>query len=271
MDKISIIIPVHEYNAEVSGYLTKAIASIVENINNGGTGLSTVMVGPPSIADSLQDMVSYWIHNGYKDISVLVNKGATDFCSQVNYAATEITDDYFSILEFDDIYAPKWFKMARDYYFSNEFVSVFLPVNVQHDVKKTVWQYCNEVVWATSFSNELGFIDFDCLQNYSMFNLTGAIFNRKDFIKIGKLKPSIRVAFWYEFLLRLTSNNLSAFVVPKEGYTHIIGREGSLTKEYEVTLTDDEIIKWFEVAIREYRFKKDRKKGIITDTEETVR
>lgn len=271
MENITIIIPVHKYDEDVAACLTAAVKSIAANISNGSEGLSTVIVCPPNISGQLLEFADGCINLGCKDISVLVNNGDTDFCSQVNYAAGEIEDDYFSILEFDDTYNPKWFQMAREYYFSNEFVSVFMPINVQHDIDKTVWQYCNEIVWATSFSNDLGFIDFDCLQHYSMFNLTGAIFNRKDFIKIGKLKPSIKVAFWYEFLLRLTSNKLSAFVVPKEGYTHVIGRPDSLTKEYETTLTDDDITKWFEVAVREYSFKKDRKKGIITGTKETVK
>jgi len=45
----------------------------------------------------------------------------------------------------------------------------------------------NEAAWASSFSNELGFIDLDCLQNYFDFYLTGSIFNLKDWIEVGGL------------------------------------------------------------------------------------
>ena len=85
------------------------------------------------------------------------------------------------------------------------------------------------------------------------------------------LKPSIKVAFNYEFLLRLTNNKLEAFVVPKEGYLHVIGRENSLTDIYSKTIKDDEIVKWFELAMREYPYAVDRKKDIIRNTEEEVK
>ena len=201
------------------------------------------------------------------DIKILINEGKTDFCSQVNFAVNNIDTDLFSILEYDDEYTDTWFKSFDTYYRTNEDVSVFLPINVQHSPDKTKWQFGNEIVWASSFSNEIGYIDFDCLQNCSTFNLTGGVFNTEDFKKIGMLKPSIKVSFNYEFLLRLTNNKLKAFVIPKEGYIHVIGREESLTDIYENTITDDEIQKWFELAVREYVYIEDREKDIIRNVE----
>ena len=85
------------------------------------------------------------------------------------------------------------------------------------------------------------------------------------------LKPSIKVSFNYEFLLRTTHNGLKVYVVPKEGYTHVVGRKNSLTDEYNNTLSDTEIQKWFELAVREYPYKEDRKKDIIVDNVEEVK
>lgn len=259
MNNITIIIPVHKINNEFYDYFDKAIESIAKNSKYAN--LKPIVVCPPNVVKEL-DTAKYNM-----DIKILINEGKTDFCSQVNFAVNNIDTDLFSILEYDDEYTDTWFKSFDTYYRTNEDVSVFLPINVQHSPDKTKWQFGNEIVWASSFSNEIGYIDFDCLQNCSTFNLTGGVFNTEDFKKIGMLKPSIKVSFNYEFLLRLTNNKLKAFVIPKEGYIHVIGREESLTDIYENTITDDEIQKWFELAVREYVYIEDREKDIIRNVE----
>ena len=60
-------------------------------------------------------------------------------------------------------------------------------------------------------------------------------------------------------------------VVPKEGYVHEIGRKGSLTDEYNLTMTEDEVKKWFELAYREYVYEEDRNKDIINVSEEELK
>ena len=79
---------------------------------------------------------------------------------------------------------------------------------------------------------------------------------------MSHFKPSIKVAFNYEFLLRLTKKELKVYVVPKEGYIHVIGRKDSLTDEYNKTLSREEIKKWFDLAKTEYAFTEDRKTNI---------
>ena len=123
-----------------------------------------------------------------------------------------------------------------------------------------VFQYINEIAWTNSFSSEIGFLDFDCLQDYPSFNLTGGIFNTKDFNTIGGFDSSIKVAFNYEYLLRLTKKELKVYVVPKEGYVHCVGRKGSLTDEYNSTLTDEDINNWFKKAKEEHAPVIDKKK-----------
>ena len=273
MKDITIIIPVHQIDDRFDEYVNKAIESVAENTKTFSEGkLITMVVCPETIERDLTDRLKKLSEKySYEYIALVVNKGESDFCSQINCGVQNCSTDYFSILEYDDEYSKNWFKMAHDYYFSNEDVSVFLPINAQHSEDRTKWQFGNEIVWASSFSNEIGFIDFDCLQNCSTFNLTGGIFNKEDFISIGMLKPSIKVAFNYEFLLRATHNKLKVYVVPKEGYTHVIGRKNSLTDEYSSTLSDEEIQKWFELAMREYPYKEDRKKNIIVDNTENVK
>ena len=120
----------------------------------------------------------------------------------------------------------------------------FPSVNI--DLRK--FQYNNEIAWASAFSEEIGYLDYECLQDYPTFNLTGGIFNTNDFNSIGGFKPSIKIAFNYELLLHMTKKELKVFVVPKEGYIHVVGRKGSLTEEYNNTMKMDEIKKWFNMA-----------------------
>ena len=158
--------------------------------------------------------------------------------------------------------------MFEKYYYTHEDVSVFLPINVDSFSNEGYRQFGNEAPWAMQFSQELGFIDFKCLENYYGVNLTGGVFNRKDFISIGGLKPSIQVAFNYEFLLRLTNKKLKAYVIPKEGYHHVVGRNGSLMDICSGKFTQEEIDKWYALAKEEYQYEEDRKIDIYTKTQD---
>lgn len=259
MKDITIIIPVHNFNEEVKNLLANALNSIKKNQENYTYGkLIPLIVAPAHILEEISEEFgkNEYYHN-CKNTS-----GNIDFCSQVNFGVEHIETDYFSILEYDDEYNPKWFKMAHDYFYTNESVSLFLPINVITDSEHKQFQYVNEIAWTGSFSNDIGYLDFDCLQDYSSFNLTGGIFNTNDFKVVGGFKPSIKVAFNYEFLLRLTKKELKVYVVPKEGYIHVIGRKNSLTDEYNQTLSREEIKKWFDLAKTEYAFNEDRKTNI---------
>ena len=275
MKDITIIIPLHEFNKEINEHLSKALNSVVKCrslYENGKLPVSIIV--PPSIKDELSQVDFI---KSFEDINILINDGETDFCSQINRAVDLIDTDYFSILECDDEYRDKWFRQANEYFYGNESVSVFLPINAQH-TNHSNWGFGNEFGLSNAFitedvddTDDIGIINFKRMEKCSVFNLTGAIFNRNDFIKVGKYKPSIKVAFNYEFLLRLTNKGLKGMVVPKEGYVHEIGRSGSLTDIYNNTLKPDEINKWFELAFREYVYDEDRKKNIISVSEEELK
>lgn len=270
MKDITIIVPLHIYDENVKTLLNEALKSVEDNRKTYKDGsLSVVVVTSENIADA--------VRNEIPDVTVLTNNGNTDFCSQINFAVDYIDTDYFSILEYDDQYRDKWFKQAHEYYYGNESISIFLPLNVQH-TNHTNWGFGNEFGLSNAFitddvddTDDIGIINFKRMEKCSVFNLTGAIFNRNDFIKVGKYKPSIKVAFNYEFLLRLTNKGLKCMVVPKEGYVHEVGREGSLTDEYNKTLTNDEVNKWFELAFREYVYDNDRKKDVINVKDEELK
>ena len=268
MKDITIIIPLHKFDDKIKDLLDGALESIKKNQEAYTFGkLIPLIVAPGEILEKIGEALGettfyHTCRNTSSDI---------DFCSQINFAANKVTTDYFSILEFDDIYTDKWFKMAHDYYYSNESVSLFLPFNILTDVNHQQYQYVNEIAWTSSFSNEIGYLDYDCLQDYSSFNLTGGIFNTEDFKKIGGFKPSIKIAFNYELLLRLTKKELKVFVVPKEGYIHLIGREDSLTDEYNKNIPREDIRKWFDLAKIECAFTEDRKTSISKIKDEELK
>jgi hypothetical protein len=74
------------------------------------------------------------------------------------------------------------------------------------------------------------------------------------------LKPSIKITFWYEWLLRATNKGKKVFVIPKVGYNHTLGRQGSLVEQYKADIDKEESQWWFDLAKREYFYKEDRKK-----------
>ena len=258
MKDITIIIPVHKFNDNIKNMLSDALDSVKHNQESYTFGkLIPMIVGPGDVLEAIGE------NFGEKEFyHTCRNTGKTDFCSQINCAAKKVTTDYFSILEFDDTYTDNWFKMAHDYYFTNESVSVFLPINVLTNTEHKQFQYINEIAWTGTFSNEIGYLDYDCLLAYPSFNLTGGIFNTNDFKIVGGFKPSIKIAFNYEFLLRLTKKDLKVFVVPKEGYIHLIGREDSLVQQYNKEVQKEDIQKWFDLAKIECMFTEDRETNI---------
>lgn len=247
MKDLTIIIPVHEYNEIIKN----ALASIDED--------SSVLI--VTVQDAYEKVNSLVSNMQLKNnIEVLLNTGDSDFCSQVNLGVSNCNSKWFSILEFDDTFKPTWFKNVEKYINFNPEVSIFLPLTELVNPEGKFVSFTNEAAWATSFSNEIGFIDLDCLEDYFNFNLTGGVFNTDDWNEKGGLKSSMKISFWYEFMLRMTYNEKKIMVIPKIGYTHLIGRENSLMNQYQTTISPEEGEWWIKTAKNEYFFKKDRKK-----------
>lgn len=263
---ITVIIPVHTADYDMENKLSRALESVknaAEQYTHGN--ITTVVVCPPDVKDVLNSKP--W------DVPfrVIINDtGNTDFCPQINHAVQYIDTEWFSILEWDDTYYPIWFKNVYEYRIGRENVSMFIPINVVVDSTQNQYYFGNEMAWAMEFSSELGTVDFDCLQTTYNFNVTGAVINTKDFISAGMYKPSIKLAFNYELLLRMTNSAMGVYVVPKEGYLHTFGSEGSLGKMYMDTIPENERGAWFDLAKREYTFTEDRGKGIVLKKEEKL-
>lgn len=247
MKDITIIVPLNEVNDTILDYMETALKSVDDNQKFYEDKLKVMVV---CINDDDKKLIQTRFDKRTIDY-VINNTNETDFCSQINTAAKLIDTEYFSILEFDDYYGNKWFKSVKEYFYSHEDVSLFLPINTQRDLTNNLCQFVNELAWSNEFSKEIGFIDKNGLDDFYGFNLTGGVFNTQDFNRIGGFNTSIRVAFNYELLLRLLNEKMKIYVVPKEGYVHLINREGSLTDFYMKTLTKEEIRECFSNAIKE--------------------
>ena len=246
MKDLNVIIPVHVFDKDVKKMLLRAIESVDSEL--------PIRV---SCAEAVKDEVSKTVKE-LPNIEV-VSCEKSDFCSLVNNGVGD--SKWFSILEFDDVYTDIWLDNFRKYadYLTDASVFMFLEDLVNDKDGKFVG-FGNEAIWAASFSNEIGFIDNDCLKEFFDFYLTGSIFNTEDWKKYGGLKPSIKLAFWYEYLLRMTYNGKKVFVIPKVGYKHTLGRKDSLLEQMKDTVDDKEAKWWLSLAKREQFYKEDRNK-----------
>ena len=259
MSNITIVIPVYEVNDNLKELYSTAVGSIPITAENKAM-YPVMLVGPKNILD------------GYKnekiekvlDIEYVENE-KSDFQTQINVAAQKCDTPYFSILEVDDTYNPYWFKNVEEHIKTMPEISFFLPLTEVFDVstKEAIpVGFANEIALTVSFSDKIGYIGMDDLENFSDFSCTGGVYKTDDFTEIGGLKPSLKIVFWYEFLMRAANNHKEIYVIPKLGYKHNLRREGSLMEIMSNTVTEDEVNKLFELAKQEYFFKEDRNRSI---------
>lgn len=252
MKDLTVIVPLHDFNDEIEVLLNKAIQSFYETDKDNDSEL--LFVAPKKVLGKLKEKYSKSERVNF------VESSKSDFCSQINTAVDKCRK-YFSILEFDDVYTPNWFKNVKEYFKIDESISIYLPLTeiVLFDKQNEgPIGYINEAPLATSFSENLGFLDLESLLNYMNFNTTGGIFKTEDFIELGKLKEPIKLSFWYEFLLRAVRNDKKVYVIPKVGYIHTLNRENSLSEIYNKTMKPEEAEFWIELAQKDYLFKKTR-------------
>ena len=248
---ITVIVPLHNYDAKIADMLDNAIKSVPKDIK--------VIIS----TDNKLDLRTSTLKD--KRVSQETNVTEdTSFQNLVNLGVKAVKTKWFSILEFDDVYTSNWFKNFEEYQEFNQQYNVYFPIVDLYDVKgldenyKFVG-YGNEAPWAASFSETLGVIDEKSLDNFFDFYPTGAIYNKEVWEEIGGLKSNIKLTFWYEFMLRLIHlKGGNIYVIPKIGYVHGLGREGSLLEHYRDTIQKEESEFWFKTAKKESYFKEMR-------------
>jgi hypothetical protein len=253
---LSIILPIKSSKAkDFEDYFNKAI----ESIKNQQVGIEELII----IHTSEESLVSHL--NGYDFGDLTVTKLLWDkdpsYMDQVNYGIKNAKGKWVSLFEFDDEYSSIWFKNVKTYAEAYPEIQMFLPVVVETDDKGVFAGFTNEATFAANFTQEVGFLTNDTLQNYQNFQTAGSVFKKEIIEDFGGFKSSIKLTFIYEFLLRLTYNSVSIMTIPKLGYKHTNMREGSIFWNYkfgESVMTEDEVKFWIQTAKREYFFVEDR-------------
>lgn len=253
---LSVILPIKSSKAkDFNEYFEKAISSL-KNQQIKFEELVIIHTQEESLIDLL---------NGYDfgdlNVTKLLWDKEPNYSDQVNFGIKNAKGEWVSLFEFDDEYSSIWFKNVQKYIKSFPEVQMFLPVVVETDEKGLFAGFTNEATFAANFSQEMGILTNETLQDYQNFQTAGSVFKKSIVEDFGGFKPSVKLTFIYEFLLRLTYNSVSIMTIPRLGYKHVNLREGSIFWNYKFggdKMIEDEVKFWIQTAKREYFFTDDR-------------
>lgn len=253
---LSVILPIKSAKAkDFEEYFEKAISSL----KNQQVGFEELVI-VHSQEQSLIDLLDSYDF-GDLNVTKLLWDQEPNYANQVNFGIKNAKGTWVSLFEFDDEYSSIWFKNVKTYIESFPEVQMFLPVVVETDEKGLFAGFTNEATFAANFSQEMGMLTNDTLQDYQNFQTAGSVFKKTIVEDFGGFKPSIKLTFTYEFLLRLTYNSVLIMTIPRLGYKHVNLREGSVFWNYKFgdsKMVEDEVKFWIQTAKREYFFTDDR-------------
>ena len=253
---LSVILPIKSSKARNFGeYFEKAITSI----NSQSVEIEELLIVHTPEETLVEFLNSYDF--GTLNVTKILWDKDPNYSEQVNHGISNSKGTWISLFEFDDEYSSIWFKNVKKYIDAYPKTQVFLPVVVETDEKGTFAGFTNEATFAANFSQEMGFLTNETLQDYQNFQTAGCVIKKSVIEDFGGFKPSIKLTFIYEFLLRLTYNSVSIMTIPKLGYKHTNLREGSIFWNYkfgEEKMIEDEVKFWIQTAKKEYFFVDDR-------------
>jgi len=273
----SVIVPIHEYNDELSLLVTKAVETVfkqreITTVDEKGEMVvlplpQVVLVYPVDLDEAIVGLRDSLIRKHsvtgvtHQNFLLIKNEGKTDYQSQVNLAVENITTDYFSVLEFDDEYSDSYFRNVQKHIDAYPKIDVFLTMMIEVNEQNQGIKLTNETVWAQQFvgeNGEMGYLNANALKQYTDFKLSGAVIKKSEFQNLGGYKSNIKLTFMYEFLLRALNNAAVIFTISLIGYKHLSTREGSLFDVYSKEMPVEERKFWFETATRESHYMNDR-------------
>jgi hypothetical protein len=254
--KISVVLPIKSGKSPFfDDYFNKAISSV----KNQGTIVEELIIVHTDETFLTKHLNDY----DFENLNVVFDVWTEEpnFALQVNRGFELAKSKWVSLLEFDDEYSNIWFKKVSEYIDIYQNNDVFLPVVVDVDEKGVFVGFTNEATFAANFSQEMGVLTNETLLSYQNFQISGMVIRKEAFTKYGMIKPSIKLTFGYELLLRLTHNSVNFMTIPKIGYKHTNLREGSIFWNYKNgsdVLSEDEVRFWIDTAKKEYFFIQDR-------------
>jgi glycosyltransferase involved in cell wall biosynthesis len=253
---VSVILPIDSSkHLDFNELLERSIKSL----KNQTVGINELVIVHTS-EETLKLKLSNFDFSGLT-VNLVENDGSKDFATQVNLGVKNAKSKWVSILEFDDEYSSIWFKNVKRFAEAYSDVEAFLPLVVDTDEKGVFAGFTNEASFAVSLNSEIGALTNEVLLNYQNFQSSGMVIKKSTFESNGGLKPSIKLTFVYEYLLRLTYNSVKIMTIPRIGYKHTNMREGSIFWNYKYgdqRMTDNEVSFWLETAKKEHFFTADR-------------
>jgi len=251
---ITVVLPVHKLDESEKELFANAVKSVAEQ-KVIPDELLIVAANNPELLEYLNG----FNYSALPDkVRIITNDGETDFASQINLGISKANTKWFSILEYDDEYQKNWFRSVVKYIDAYPDVQLFMPIVVDVNEGGGFLGFTNEAVWANSFSDELGYLDNNALLRYQNFNIDGMVMTKETYEEFGGFKPSIKLTFIYEFLLRMTFNDVKIMTIPKFGYKHVNQRPGGLFDSYRTSMAPPEQAFWISLAKKEYYHTHDR-------------
>ena len=253
---VSVILPINSSKQrDFDILLDRSIKSLQIQL----TGINELVIVHTD-EDGLKTKLEDYDYSGLT-VNLVENTGDFDFSTQVNLGVKNANSKWVSILEFDDEYSSIWFKNVERFVNAYPEVDAFLPLVVDTDEKGMFVGFTNEATFAASLNSEIGYLTNDVLMTYQNFQSSGMVLKKDTYIENGGFKPSMRLTFVYEFLLRLTYNSVNIMTIPRIGYKHMNLREGSIFWNYKngnEKISDKEVSFWIESAKKEHFFTTDR-------------
>lgn len=195
------------------------------------------------------------------EVKKILFEGEPNYSSQVNEGIKNSTGEWISFFEFDDEYSQIWFKNVKKYSEIYPEVEAFLPIVIDVDNKSVFAGFTNEATFAANFAQEMGYLTNDMLHNFQNFQTAGMCIKKSILEDFGGFKPSMKLTFVYEFLLRMTYNSVKIMTIPRLGYKHSNLRPDSIFWDYKFgnnKLSEPEVKFWVSTAKKEYFFTDDR-------------
>lgn len=252
---LTVIIPVHKFESDVEKQLFSEALESVFNQKDKIVPKEVVIVTTTETQKEIQTE---------RKVRFVINDETSDnIQSQINKAVEEVKTTFFMVLDFDDELTPFYFSNLLNHMEEMSNVDMFLPIIADTTLDKKIHRYINEVNWAKDLTNDKhGFLTMETLMNYNLVSISGAAIRKEKFEEAGGLKPSIKLSFVYEFLMRFTNVDAIAYTIPKIGYLRKFGRENSYLSE-QSKMDGDEVSFWWNLAKKEYVWPHDRNKAYV--------
>jgi glycosyltransferase involved in cell wall biosynthesis len=253
---LSVILPIKtSLEKDFDEFFKKAISSILTQ---------SVLPKELIIVHSKDEkLIEYLESFEFNNLSVkkILFDGEPNYSSQINLGIKNATGEWISFFEFDDEYSQIWFKNVKKYSEIYPDVESFLPIVIDVDNKSVFAGFTNEATFAANFAQEMGYLTNDMLHNFQNFQTAGMCIKKSVLEDFGGFKPSMKLTFVYEFLLRMTYNSVKIMTIPRLGYKHLNLRPDSIFWDYkfgENKLAEPEVKFWVSTAKKEYFFNDDR-------------